>query len=293
MYSDFWSSSKDFRGFNSLVNFFRTKIRIVKSGVLPVLLELLQSRSEAILELIAAALLVLSSCRQNKLAIVSSGAIQPLVDIFLNPEQNCVCKDTNNNSISIQSKIDVISTLHNLSTCRRIIPLIVSSGVTNSLLHIIQTSGKSIELAEKAISLLENIVYSSEEVIQEMVVIGNTVRVMVEVMEEGSSRCKEHAVAILVNICRSCRDRYRLAILREGVMPGLLQLSVDGTWRAQNLAQELLLLLRDESGYGSRSKRSQNEEMIEQIMSEIESEGERVNEKTLRQIEKMIANLST
>ncbi|KAM1009558.1 hypothetical protein ACFX2I_045068 [Malus domestica] len=64
---------------------------------------------------------------------------------------------------------------------------------------------------------------------------------------------------------RACREKYRGLILREGAMPGLLQLSMDGTWTAKATAQELLFLLKDCSNYGSRNKQSRNKD-IEQIM---------------------------
>ncbi|KAJ0054654.1 hypothetical protein Pint_02816 [Pistacia integerrima] len=264
----------------------RNKIRIVKSGVVPVLLELIQCESEALIELTLAAMLILSSCAANKLAIASSGAIQLIVGILNGDLGN------NNGGISIQAKIDAIATLHNLSTCHQLIPPIVSSGVIYPLLQIIHGSEKSSELAEKAIALLENIVSLSENALQEIAATGCAIRAFVEVIEEGSLQCKEHAVSILLMLCQSCRDRYRGSILREGVMPGLLQLSVDGTWRAKNMARELLLLLRDCSDYGSRSTQSKHE-LMEQIMQEIDSEGERVAETTLRLVEEMIAKLST
>ncbi|KAL5793251.1 hypothetical protein ACOSP7_001845 [Xanthoceras sorbifolium] len=273
----------------------RNKIRIVKSGVVPVLLQLLQCQSETLIELAVAAMLILSSCKANKLVIASSGTIQLLVEILNGDyvsDNNNDNKDNSNSIISVQAKLDAIATLHNLSTCHQVIPSIVSSGLTYILLHLVHNSEKSSELPEKAISLLENIVSLSENALQEVAATGGAIRALVEVIEEGSSQCKEHAVAILLLICRNRRDKHRVLILREGVMPGLLQLSVDGTWRAKNMARELLLLLRDCSKYSSRSKQSKNE-LMEQIMEEIDAEGERVSGTTLRLVEEMIAKLTT
>ncbi|KAF5479675.1 hypothetical protein F2P56_000476 [Juglans regia] len=267
----------------------RNKIRIRKSGAIPVLLSLLQCQSEALIELTVAALLILSSCTANKLAIASHGVIQHLVE-FLNGDY---AGDPNNmnSSISMRAKLDVIATLHNLSTCHQIIPLIVSSGVPFSLLQQIHNSEKSSELVEKIMGLLENVVSLSETALCETASSGGSIRALVETVEDGSPQCKEHAVGILLLICQSCRERYRGLILREGVMPGLLQLSVDGTWRAKNAARELLLLLRDCSSYGSSSEQP-NHELIEQIMQEIDA-GENVEGTTLRLVEEMIAKLST
>lgn len=258
----------------------------MRSGAIPVLLSLLQCQNEALIELTIAAMLILSSCTANKLAIASHGAIQLLVE-FLNASDNNV----SSSSISLQAKLDAIATLHNLSTCHQIIPSIVSSGLLFSLLQLIHSSEKSSELVEKIMGLLENVVSLSENALCETAGTGGAIRALVETIEEGSPQCKEHAAGILLLICQSCRERYRGIILREGVMPGLLQLSVDGTWRAKTVARELLLLLRDCPSYGSRNKQSKNE-LIQQIMQEIDA-GENVEGTTLRLVEEMIARLST
>ncbi|ESW22921.1 hypothetical protein PHAVU_004G006400 [Phaseolus vulgaris] len=255
----------------------RNKIRIIKSGALPVLLSLLHGDSQRVAQLTLAAMLTLSSCKANKVAIASSGAVQLLAE-FVN--SNC----------STQSQLDAIATLHNLATCQEIVPLIVSSGVMLSLLELIHTSVKSTPLVEKAIGLLENLMSSSESALCEAASTMGAIRILVETVEDGSSLSKEHAVCILLLVCQSCREKYRGLILTEGVMPGLLQLSVDGTWRAKSMARELLLLLRDCSNYSSRCKQI-NHEQIERIMDEIEAEGETFADTTLRLVEEMIAKL--
>ncbi|KAH1128739.1 hypothetical protein J1N35_000117 [Gossypium stocksii] len=267
----------------------RNKIRIVKSGIIPVLLELLQCQNEEIIELSMAAMLILSSCKANKLIIASSGTIQLLVQIL-----NLVNSDPKNvihTLFTNQAKIDAIATLQNLSTCHQIIPLISSSGIIYTLLQLIHTSEKSSDLTEKAMSLLGNIVSWSENSISETTEIPGSIRIIVEAMEEGSPQCKEHAVGILLHICQSCRDKYRGLILMEGVMPGLLQLSVDGTWGAKNMARDLLFLLRDCSDYASTSKQSKHE-LMEQIMQAIDADGEKVNGTTLALVQEMINKLN-
>lgn len=231
-------------------------------------------------------MLTLSSCKSNKQAIASSGAIQLLMQILNGHYENCT---------NTQSQLDAIATLHNLSTCEEITPLLVSCGITMSLLELIHSSEKSSEIADKSIGLLENIIHSSERALKEAASIGGAIRIVVETIEEGSMIGKEHAVGILLLICKSCREKYRGMILREGVMPGLLQLSVDGTHRAKGMARELLLLLRDCSNYGSTSGKSKkmNHVIIEQIMQEIDEEGEELAGSTLRLVEEMIAKLNT
>ena len=67
---------------------------------------------------------------------------------------------------------------------------------------------------------------------------------MVEVLEEGSRSAREHAVGALLVLCESNRDEYREAILNEGAIPGLLELTVEGTVLGQMKAKKLLQLLR-------------------------------------------------
>lgn len=250
---------------------------IVKAGVVPVLLDLLQYGNDTLSELSVAAMLILSSCKPNKMVVAKSGAIPHLINIL----NTCHTK---------QAKLDSISTLHNLSCCHQLVPSMVSSGLTYVLLRLIHMSERASDLFEKAISLLENVVSLSAIAVQEVVVVGWSIRALVEVIEEGSSQCKEHAVGILLAICRNKRDKHRGLILKEGVIPGLLQLNGYGTWRAKSMARELLLLLRDGSKNGSKKKQLKNE-VLEQIMEEIDADGERVGDSTFRLVEEMIAKL--
>jgi hypothetical protein len=58
------------------------------------------------------------------------------------------------------------------------------------------------------------------------------------------------------------------------------------------VAGELLLLLRDCSSYSSRRKQI-NHKLIEQLMEEIDAEGDKLADTTLRMVEEMIAKLNT
>ncbi|XP_059638533.1 U-box domain-containing protein 3 [Cornus florida] len=243
----------------------RNKMSIVKSGAIPALLKLLQHQNEAFMDTAIAALLVLSSCTANKLSIAASGAIQVLVE-FLN--RSYIDED---NNISMQAKLDIIATLHHLSTCRQIIPSIVLSRAVFSLLPLIYGFEKSSELVEKAMGLLENIVSSSEIALRETASTSGAIQASVEAVEEGSPLCKEYAVGILLLICQSSKDRYRGLILSEGAIPGLLQLSMDGTRRAKEMARALLQLLRDCPSRNSRSRQKKNV-LMEQAMEQIDAE---------------------
>ncbi|KAI3452481.1 hypothetical protein Pfo_009145 [Paulownia fortunei] len=262
----------------------RNKLSIAKSGAIPAILKILQWQNESLLELALAALLILSSCSANKPEIASSGAVQLLFELLDS-------RFPIGQSISHQAKLDVISTLHNLSTSPQTIPSIVLSDGLISLIQLIYVSEKSSDLVEKAIALLESLVSLSDIALNQVSVIGGVIRMLVEAVEEGTEPCKEHAAGILVLICKSCRERYRGMILREGAMPGLLQLSVDGTLRAREKAKALLLLLRDcSSGGSSKVKRSKNV-LLEEVMKQIDRGGTVGN--SIQLVEEMIAKLRT
>lgn len=231
-----------------------------------------------IIELAMAFLLILSSCNKNKTKIASSTRLIHLLVGLIGLDR-----------LTVQAKLDGIATLHNLSTLHQIVPLLISSGAPYALLQVINFCDKSSELAEKATALLENIITHSPESVSS---IGGAIGVLVEAIEEGSAQCKEHAVGVLLCVCNYDRERNRGMILREGVVPGLLQVSVDGTRRGKEMARELLLQLRDCSGYVIRNKQSKNE-IVEQIMREIDQEGERIPGTMLKLVEEMISKLTT
>ncbi|XP_073147992.1 U-box domain-containing protein 45 [Henckelia pumila] len=262
----------------------RNKVLIAKSGAIPAILEIMQWENESLLELALAALLILSSCSANKPEIASPGTIQLLFQLLDLQFPNC-------NTISHQAKLDILSTLNNLSTSPQIIPTIVLSGGLIYLLQLIYESERSSDLAEKSIALVEAIVSSSDIALNQVSETGGMIQVLVEAVEEGSAATKEHAVAILVLICKSCKERYRGMILREGAVPGLLQLSVDGTWLAKEKAKALLLLLRDRSSGGSSKIQQSKNVMFEEVMKEIDRR-ERAGTST-QLVEEMIAKLRT
>ncbi|KAK1432735.1 hypothetical protein QVD17_09633 [Tagetes erecta] len=250
----------------------RNKIRIAKSGAIPLLLNLIQSQIDPLIDHAIAAILILSSCTANKPSMAACGAIEILIETL--GENN-----------STQVKLDIIVTLHNLSQW---IPNILLSYTSSTLIQLINQSEKSSKLVEKSLSLLENIVSSSENALREAASTEFAIRVLVETVEEGSKQCKEYAVGILLMVCESCRETYRGMILREGAIPGLLQVSIDGSKRAKTSAKTLLRLLRDRSS-GFRSERLKNV-VLEEVMGEIDRGEMRGIE--VGMVEEMIARLN-
>ncbi|CAN4081736.1 unnamed protein product [Withania somnifera] len=212
------------------------------------LLSIAFCKNDQLVELGVAFLLTLSSCGSNKLEIASSGAIPLLLELLNSHSYK---------STSLQANFDILSTLHNLSTCNQLIPSIVSYGGVATLLGLINLAPEFV--MEKAMALLENLVSSSRIALEQAAGRTGAIQCLVEAMEEGSRLCKEHAVAILLLISDSCRDRYRYR-----------GLSVDGTKRVRDNAKSLVLLLRDCSNCGQTTKQPKNIMLLEQIMRQIE-----------------------
>lgn len=213
-----------------IVTFCRNKISILKAGALESIIGFLQSGSSNLQEYATAALLTLSASAENKPVIGGSGAIPLLVKILKHG--------------SPQAKVDAVMALSNLSTLSSNLNTILQTNPIPSVVNLLKTCKKSSKTAEKCSALLESLMDFDE---------GRTaltdqeggILAVVEVLENGSLQSREHAVGALLTMCQSDRCKYREPILREGVIPGLLELTVQGTPKSQARAQTLLRLLRD------------------------------------------------
>ncbi|EXB34465.1 U-box domain-containing protein 3 [Morus notabilis] len=207
------------------------KVKIVTAGAIPPLVDLLRFQNGSLRELATAAILTLSAAATNKPTIAASGAAPLLVQIL--------------SSGSVQGRVDAVTALHNLSTCKENSFPIIDARAVPPLINLLKECKKKYsKFAEKATALLE-ILSNSEE---GQVAISNSdggILALVETVEDGSLVSTEHAVGALLSLCRSSRDKYRELILKEGAIPGLLRLTVEGTVEAQERARTLLDLLRD------------------------------------------------
>ncbi|CAL5189566.1 unnamed protein product [Lathyrus oleraceus] len=235
----------------------RNKVQIVTAGAVPPLVELLKMQNNSIRELATAAILTLSSAASNKSIIAASGAAPLLVQIL--------------KSGSVQSKVDSVTTLHNLSiSIENSIELLDASAVS-PLINLLKDCKKYSKFAEKATSLLE-ILSNSEEGRIAISLADGGILTIVETVEDGSLVSTEHAVGALLSLCLSCRDKYRELILKEGAIPGLLRLTVEGTVKAQDKARALLDLLRD-----SPEEKKLDSSVLEKIVYDIAERLDRVD----------------
>ncbi|PKA55530.1 U-box domain-containing protein 3 [Apostasia shenzhenica] len=207
----------------------RNKVKIVDAGALDPLHFFLKSADPALQEYATGSILTLSASSMNKAAILSAGAIPPLVAILSNGTP--------------QAKIDAAAALFNLSSIPNCLAVILSSHPIPPIINLLKTIKKSSKTAVKCCSLLESLL-KFDEARTALTRVKGGVLTVVEVLEEGSIVGREHAVGALLTMCKSDREKYREIILNEGVIPGLLELTVQGTPSAQSKARELLQLLR-------------------------------------------------
>ncbi|WOL17504.1 hypothetical protein Cni_G26297 [Canna indica] len=208
------------------------KDKIVKSGALPHLVELLRSGKNGLRDLATAAVLTLSASAPNKPTIATSGAVPLLVQILT--------------AGSIQGRVDAVTALYNLSSCEDTSNFILPSEAVKPLLTLLKDCKRYSKFAEKATGLLE-ILSRTEEGRNLISEFDGGILMLVETIEEGSLLSAEYAAGVLLSFCSSCREKCRELILKEGPIPGLMLLTAEGTKKARERAHNLLELLRDDS----------------------------------------------
>lgn len=248
----------------------KNKVNIVASGALEPIISFLQSQNSNMQEYATASLLTLSASTINKPTISAAGAIPLLVEILRHG--------------SPQARVDAVLALYNLSTYSDNISIILEAKPIPSIVDLLKTCKKSSKTTEKCSALIESLVAFDE---------GRTaltseeggVLAVVEVLENGSLQSREHAVGALLTMCQSDRCKYREPILREGVIPGLLELTVQGTPKSQSKAQTLLRLLRDSPHPRSELQPDTLENIVCNLISQIDSEDQS------RKAKKMLAEM--
>ncbi|GLU10684.1 hypothetical protein SLE2022_274700 [Rubroshorea leprosula] len=235
----------------------KNKISIVEAGGLEPVIRFLKTESLNLQEYATASLLTLSASAKNKPIIGDSGAIPILVCMLR-------CGST-------QAKADAVTALLNLSTHPNNLNVILDTNPIPSIVNLLKTCKKSSKTAEKCSGLIESLVGFDEGRIALTSEEGGVLAV-VEVLENGSLQGREHAVGALLTMCESDRCKYREPILREGVIPGLLQLTVRGTPKSQSKAQTLLRLLRDTPYPRSELQPDTLENIVCKIISQIDGD---------------------
>ncbi|XP_023753991.1 U-box domain-containing protein 4 [Lactuca sativa] len=242
------------------------KITIVEAGALEPIVGFLQSDNSTMQEHAAAALVTLSASPVKKSAVGASGVIPFLLKII--------------NHGSPQAKMDAIVALSNLSTEPDNLSLILQSHPIPTLTNILKTCKKSSKISERCISLLETLVDYEEGRVSLTSEDGGILAV-VEILESGTHQSREHAVGTLLTMCEIDRGKYREPILKEGVIPGLLELTVQGTPKSRTKAHTLLRLLRESPYRRTELEADTLEDILSNIISQIDGDEQSGNAKKM------------
>lgn len=248
----------------------RNKINIIRAGALNPIVGFLQSDNVTLQEHSAASLITLSASSLNKPIIGSSGAIPLLVNIM--------------RFGSSQAKVDATMALYNLSTHSDNVILILQAGPIPPLISLLKSCKKSSKMAEKCSALIETLM-GFDEGRSLLTLEEGGILAVVQVVEGGSLRSQECAVGALLKMCESDRSKYREAILREGAIPGLLELTIKGRAKCQVKAQMLLRLLR-ETRCEVQPDRLEN--IVSNIISQIDEDEEDQRGKAKKMLSEMV-----
>ncbi|CAN7107930.1 unnamed protein product [Brassica rapa subsp. narinosa] len=236
----------------------KNKVSIIEAGALEPIINFLQCNSQTLQEYASASLLTLSASATNKPIIGANGVIPLLVKVIQHG--------------SPQAKVDAVMALSNLSTLSTNLSMIIATKPLLPILSLLKTSKKSSKTSEKCCSLIESLIVSGEEARTGLVSYEGGVFAVVEVLENGSLQAREHAVGVLLTLCQSDRSKYREPILREGVIPGLLELTVQGTSKSRTKAQRLLSLLRNSKSPRSEVQPDTIENIVSSLISHIDGD---------------------
>ncbi|WOL03650.1 hypothetical protein Cni_G12370 [Canna indica] len=220
--------------FNLAVENNRNKGMLISAGVIPLLDQIISNSSNYELTL---ALYLNLSCLDEAKQIIGSSEVVPLLIQLLHAE---------NSGNSRSSKHDAFHILHNLSMHPPNIPVLLSSGILDSLRsHFIHASrSEDTNWTEQVLEVLINLA-SSQSGSKEIVSTPGLLSGLAEVLDTGDPQEQEKAVSCLLLLCY-CDEEYSQMVLQEGVVPSLVSVSLNGTSRGQEQAKKLLKLFREQ-----------------------------------------------
>ncbi|XP_073000428.1 U-box domain-containing protein 45-like [Typha latifolia] len=218
--------------FNLAVNNNRNKCLLLSAGVID-LLENMISNSH--MHESATALYLNLSCLDDAKPIIgSSQAVTFLVQILHTDDpESSTCRH------------DALYTLYNLSSHPANIPSLLSSGIIDGLhsLLTIPSETESLNWVEKALAVLINLA-STQAGRKEILSLPGLVGALAMLLDTSEPSEQEQAVACLLLMCTG-DERCIHMVLQEGVVPSLVSISVNGTTRGKEKAQNLLKLFRE------------------------------------------------
>ncbi|XP_077244343.1 U-box domain-containing protein 5-like [Tasmannia lanceolata] len=157
--------------------------------------------------------------------IVASGALHSIIKIL--------------DSQVGEPLVHAVKILYDLSSHSEIKSHLISSGCISKLVPLLVDN----ELSGTCIKILQNLCDTDIA----RVAIAETngcIASIVELLDTVTYDEQEHAVAILLSLCIQSLD-YCQSVMNEGVIPALVNISVNGNSTGKEIAMKLLLLLRD------------------------------------------------
>ncbi|XP_022959916.1 U-box domain-containing protein 3-like isoform X2 [Cucurbita moschata] len=202
------------------------KVMIAQGGAIEPLIHVLKTGTSTAKENSAATLFSLSVLEEYKAKIGQSGAVKALVNLL--------------GEGTLRGKKDAATALFNLSIFHENKARIVQAGAVKYLVGLLATTTG---MVDKAAALLANLSTISEGRLA--IAREGGIPLLVEIVECGSTRGKENAASILLQLCLHS-PKFCTLVLQEGAVPPLVALSQSGTPRAKEKAQQLLSHFRNQ-----------------------------------------------
>ncbi|XP_059302005.1 U-box domain-containing protein 1-like [Lycium ferocissimum] len=243
---------------------------IAESGAIPFLMTLLGSRDPRIQENAVTALLNLSIHENNKILIMSAGAIDSLVEVLqsgktVEARENAAAAIFSLSVIdeykviigahtraipalvgllgdgTTTGKRDAAIALFNLAVYDANRPSIVLAGAVSLLIDLLMDDKAGI--TDDALAVLA-LVLGCNEGLQALRKNRILVPLLVDLLRFGSSKGKDHSITLLLGLCKDSGEEIAGKLLMNPrSIPSLQSLAADGSLRARRKADALLRLL--------------------------------------------------
>ncbi|KAJ4964613.1 hypothetical protein NE237_016462 [Protea cynaroides] len=194
---------------------------IAREGAIPAIIEALQNGTIEAKENSAAALFSLSILDENKVAIGNADGIPPLVELLQNG--------------TIRGKKDAATALFNLSLNHGNKARAIKAGIVKPLLQLL--ADKNLGMIDEALSIL--LLLSTHPDGRNAIGQLSFIETLVEFIRDGTSKNKECALSVLLELGMN-NSSFILAALQYGVYEHLIEISRNGTTRAQRKANAIL-----------------------------------------------------
>ncbi|KAG8365921.1 hypothetical protein BUALT_Bualt17G0022200 [Buddleja alternifolia] len=214
--------------FNLAVNNNRNKELMLASGVLSTL-EKMTANNDSVGA--ATALYLNLSCLEEAKPIIGPTEAVPFLIWVLKHETG------------VQSKLDALHTLYNISSHATNIPYLLTAGIIDAL-QILITHPTDNSWTEKCIAVLIYLA-SSKTARHEIIMAPGVISGLASILDVGEPIEQEQAAACLLILCNA-NEKCSQMVLQEGVIPSLVSISVNGTVRGKQKAQKLLMLFREQ-----------------------------------------------